>query len=290
MDKINQDCACVGHPFAGEQRSALFSVYDGHGKFGHEVSQEAMHTVYHMLEVAHKELVADPCGTLADAFEACNVHLRLMASEEVLEVNALESGACAVVAFLHQKELYVAGVGDCRAVLGSRSEDGTMVPLQLSTDHKVDVPAEQARLESKGSWVRPATDDDGEINPARLYEQEGKTHMGPGLCISRALGDLNAMRCGLIPLPEVFSHVITEDNKFLILATDGVWEFIDNEQAVEIVDDFYRQGLPAIDACRLLIARAAMQWRVEEGDYRDDITAMVVYLGEMQTLLDADDS
>jgi len=164
-----------------------------------------------------------------------------------------------------------------------------MVPLQLSTDHKVDLPSEQARLESKGSWVRPAADDDGEFMPARLYEQQGRAHLGPGLCISRSLGDLNALRCGLIPTPEVFTHVITEDDKFLILATDGVWEFIDNEQAAQIVDDFHRQGLPAIDACRLLIAKAAMQWRLEEGDYRDDITAMVIYLDEIVAVLEEPD-
>lgn len=275
VDKINQDCACMGYPFAGLERSALFCVYDGHGKFGHEASQEAMHTVYHMLEVAHKELMADPCGTLADAFEACNVHLRIMACEEVLEVNALESGACAVVAFLHHQELFVAGVGDCRVVLGATGEDGAMVPVQLSTDHKVDLPAEQMRLESKGAWVRPAADDsDGDFFPARLYEDKAKPHLGPGLCISRSLGDLNALRSGVIPTPEVFSHVITDDDKFLILATDGVWEFISNEEAVAIVRDFHQQSLPAIDACRLLIAKAAIQWRREEGDYRDDITAM----------------
>ena len=46
-------------------------------------------------------------GTMADAFEACNIHLRLMACEPVIEVNAMESGCCAVVAFLHLRELFV---------------------------------------------------------------------------------------------------------------------------------------------------------------------------------------
>ena len=55
-------------------------------------------------------------------------------------------------------------------------------------------------------------------------------------------------------------------------------EFIENEEAVRIVDVFYNKGLPAIDACRYLIARAAIAWRKFEGSYRDDITAVVVYL------------
>ena len=50
------------------------------------------------------------------------------------------------------------------------------------------------------------------------------------------------------------------------------------EEAVRIVQVFYNKGLPALDACRYLIARAAVCWRRFEGDYRDDITAVVVYL------------
>jgi len=278
--KINQDCACIGHPFADTPGTAFFSVYDGHGKYGHDVSQECMHTIFHMLEEAGDELLEDPAGTLADAFEACNVHLRLMACEPMIDVNALESGTCAVCAFMHLRELFVASVGDCRCVLGTRGEGEELQVIQLSTDHKVNLPGEQARIEAKGGYVRPGRvdPDDGEFVPARMYEVEGKPWLGPGLCVSRALGDLNALRSGLIPTPEVFTHVVRDEDRFIILASDGVWEFIDNEEAVRSVEVFYNKGLPALDACRYLIAKAAVSWRRFEGDYRDDITAIVVYL------------
>ena len=242
--------------------------------------RQCMHTIYHMLEESGDALLDDPAGTLADAFEACNVHLRLMVCEPEIEVNALESGTCAVVAFLHLRELFVASVGDCRCILGTRTEEGDLAVIQLSTDHKVDLPGEKARIEEKGGYVRPGRVDteNDEFIPARLYEVEGKPWLGPGLCVSRSLGDLNALRCGLIPTPEVFSHVLRDEDKFIILASDGVWEFIDNEEAVRIVEVFYRKGLPALDACRYLIAKAAVAWRRFEGDYRDDITAIVVYV------------
>ena len=139
------------------------------------------------------------------------------------------------------------------------------------------LPEEEARITAKGGYVRPGRidPDDGEFIPARLYEVEGKPWLGPGLCVSRSLGDLNALRCGLIPTPEVFSHVVRDEDKFIILASDGVWEFISNEEAVKIVKVFYDKGLPALDACRYLIAKAAVAWRRFEGDYRDDITAIV---------------
>ena len=224
--KINQDCACVGHPFAGLRGTACFAVYDGHGRCGHDVSQEAMHTIFHMLEEAGDELADDPGGTLADAFEACNVHLRLMACEPEIEVNALESGTCATVAFMYLRELFVASVGDCRCILGARDTEapGGVAVVPLSQDHKVNLPVEQARIESKGGYVRPErVDPDGEFVPARMYEVQGKPWIGPGLCISRALGDLNALRCGLIPTPEVYSHTVRDEHKFIILASDGVW-------------------------------------------------------------------
>ena len=65
-----------------------------------------------------------------------------------------------------------------------------------------------------------------------------------------------------------------------------MWEFVDNDEAVTIVDHFYSKGLPAIDACRYLIAKAALCWRKFEGDYRDDITAIVVYLPDVVAALE----
>ena len=44
--KINQDCACIGHPFGDLRGTALFCVYDGHGMYGHDVAQEVMHFVF----------------------------------------------------------------------------------------------------------------------------------------------------------------------------------------------------------------------------------------------------
>jgi serine/threonine protein phosphatase PrpC len=289
--KINQDCACMGHPFAGLKGTAIFSVYDGHGKYGHEVSQEAMHTIFHMLEESADELYDEPAGTLADAFEACNMHLRLMACEPEIEVNSLESGTCAAVAYLHHRELFVASVGDCRCVIGAIDEAGAFSSLQLSTDHKVDLPAEQERIESKGGWVRASRIDpeDGEFVPARMYEVEGKQWLGPGLCISRALGDLNALRVGLVPTPEISKHTLRPEDRFLILASDGVWEFMENDEVVQTVASCHEKGLPALDACRYLIAKAAVCWRKFEGNYRDDITAIVVYLDETLNILADED-
>lgn len=67
-----------------------------------------------------------------------------------------------------------------------------------------------------------------------------------------------------------------DNDRFLLFASDGVWEFITSQEAVTIINDNLSKG-PA-HACQVLIENAAARWRDVEGDYRDDITAVVIRL------------
>jgi len=105
---------------------------------------------------------------------------------------------------------------------------------------------------------------------------------GPGLTMARSLGDMDADACGVVPTPEVsFRPLALGRDRFVILATDGLWEFLPSATVVEVVGGFFDRGDPAIEAARFLIAMAAYAWKAEEGDYRDDITAVVVYLDQV---------
>lgn len=77
-------------------------------------------------------------------------------------------------------------------------------------------------------------------------------------------------------------HDVTPQDDFLIMATDGVWEFIPSEEAVAVVHahfaDASKRDTAAKDACKALIDLAVRRWRDIEGDYRDDITAIVMRL------------
>ena len=81
--------------------------------------------------------------------------------------------------------------------------------------------------------------------------------------------------------PTVGFRTLTARDRFVVLASDGVWEFLSNADVCEIVGGFLQRGAPAIDACRFLIAKAAFAWATEEGSYRDDITAIVIYLEKL---------
>ena len=114
--------------------------------------------------------------------------------------------------------------------------------------------------------------------PAKLYQKEGQPGLGPGLSVARAFGDLNATALGIIAHPCIATVELGPQDEFLVLATDGVWEFLENDVVIEIVKKHHDAGKPAYEACKYIIARAALAWKNNEGDYRDDITVMVAYL------------
>lgn len=216
---------------------------------------------------------------------------------------AMESGACAAVVLFRLRRLIIAHAGDCRVVLGMREasthdEGGeeeagpTFRPLDLTADHKLSG-EEAERVRRSGGWISEPIDETGSdfehcFEPSRVYVGEGKRHLGPGLTMSRSLGDLDADGIGVIPTPEVsFRTLVGGRDRFVVLASDGLWEFLPSATVVDVVGDFLQRGEPAIHAARFLIAMAAHAWQTEEGGYRDDITAVVVYLDEVSQQIEA---
>ena len=98
----------------------------------------------------------------------------------------------------------------------------------------------------------------------------------PGLAMSRSLGDKMAHSVGVSSLAEIQSDYIGMDDKFIVLGSDGVFEFLTNEQVAEIVMPFYEQNQPE-QAANEIVKAAYDRWRDEE-EIVDDITAVVVFL------------
>jgi serine/threonine protein phosphatase PrpC len=311
VDKANQDAACVAHPLQGDPEAALFVVLDGHGDAGSAVSEELLNQLYQHIN-AHSWGGADSTvdATLniqkADATLAHQMALAFKRSHDALatfqldpktkQPAARESGAAAVVVILRRSRLIVAHAGDCRAVLGRLEPSSKHVAVgeapgkvkfeltavELTHDHKLETPEEAARIRSCGGFIRPAMEEPY-YAPARVFKDLNKPSKGPGLTMSRSLGDMDADEVGIIPTPEVaFRSIHTEFDQFIVLASDGLWEFLTSEEVVEVVGGFLARGEPAINAARFLIVRAAQQWhREEEGVYRDDITCTVFYLKDL---------
>ena len=168
---------------------------------------------------------------------------------------------------------WVANAGDSRAVLGTRDGPRSMISVTaLTEDQKPDLPKEEERILKCGGYVSHASP---QFGPPRVWVRQGE---GPGLAMSRSIGDHICKPVGVIATPEVLKFDVdlsssAKDHR-LLLASDGVFEFIDNKQAMDIVFAHDK----ASDACVALIDEAARRWREAEGNYRDDITAIVCHL------------
>jgi len=170
----------------------------------------------------------------------------------------------------HDQFLVVAHVGDSRAVVAMKNHQQEDA-VDLTIDHKPNLPKEKERIERNGGRVVF----DGFYN----YRVFAKAGMYPGLNMSRALGDTLAHKtAGLTAEPDV-ERVLIDKAKMsaVLLCTDGVWEFIDSEEAVKIVASHGEHK--SMEAAENLAQESWDRWMNDSnGEISDDITALVFRL------------
>jgi serine/threonine protein phosphatase PrpC len=132
----------------------------------------------------------------------------------------MTSGTTCTVIFVNGLKLYIAHVGDSRAVIAN-NVNGVLKAMNLTRDHKPDLPDEEARIIEWGGFVQHPLE---EGLSGRVYLDEEHTMIG--LAMSRSIGDCAVKAVGVIAEPECNEFTITSSSKFIILASDGVWEFI----------------------------------------------------------------
>ena len=267
VDKINQDRGCVCYPLRNDRTDeALLLVLDGHGEHGDKVSEFVMREIVKSMETS-EVLRTDPPSALTEAFVKSHGSLLIKGSE----IQSMTSGTTCAAVYFKGDDFWTAHAGDSRVVVAT--DVGEMIPTarSLTSDHKPDEENERKRIEEWGGFVSPAPEPGVS---ARVWLDPNFTMIG--LAMSRSLGDYAVTAVGVIPQPDVTQYKVEEGDKFMILASDGVWEFIESQEAVEIVHLNMDKG--AEEACKVLIDTATERWQEEEGDYRDDITAIVVKL------------
>jgi len=272
--KINQDRGAVSYPYGPDGKFALFMVFDGHGANGDKCSHYAMNSIESDLE---EKLNKDPAQNKAKLLKEVFVSVDKKLKED-RTIDSDLSGTTAVVILYEflgdgKAKLWAANVGDSRAVLQSSGKKVT----DITVDQKPNTPAEQARINKAGGYVSPPEEEWG--GPARVWLDANMTL--PGLAMARSIGDHLVAKVGVIAEPEITEFDIdTSSDEMIVMASDGVWEFIESDQACEILNK-QAASKPTEDATAevtKLIETAAAKWRQEEGDYRDDITAICIKL------------
>lgn len=146
----------------------------------------------------------------------------------------------------------------------------------MNRDHKPELKDEAERIHKRGGRIDSFRDyyNNGEpIGPQRVWLPHEEI---PGLAMSRSMGDKVAHSVGVTAEPETWEFTLSLNDKYLVIASDGVWEFLSNEDVANIVFPFYEQNAPEA-AANALVKAAFKKWKQEE-EVIDDITVVIIFL------------
>ncbi|KAK4265814.1 hypothetical protein QN277_026816 [Acacia crassicarpa] len=281
----NQDRLAVWEGFGCQDDMIFCGIFDGHGPWGHFVAKRVRKLIPVSLLCNWQEALAATSLDLDFKLEEDrNLHWFDLWKQSYLKTcaavdqdlknhtrfDSFQSGATALTIIKQGKLLTIANLGDSRAVLATASEDddGTLIPLQLTTDLKPNLPEEAERIKQCRGKVFSMEDEPGVY---RVWLPNGKT---PGLAISRAFGDYCVKDFGLISVPQVTQRILTSRDQFIILASDGVWDVISNEEAVKIVSSVAQKE----KAAQRLVQCAAYEWKRKRRNIAmDDMSAICLF-------------
>jgi cGMP-dependent protein kinase len=279
-DKANQDAFRVEEDMEGPKKH-WFAVYDGHGPVGEKCSRFACE---HVAMEFCKQLRSG--ATKEQAMSRAHTSTNTALAQSAIDDQ--QSGTTAVTAYFDGLDLLVSNVGDSRVMLGSVDAQGKLIHKALSTDQTPYRRDERERVKSCGARVMTADQIDGvepihedwdcalgdEIDdggdPPRIWAQDQEY---PGTAFTRSIGDSLAESLGVMAEPELDHHQIKANDKVLIVASDGIFEFITTRGCLDMAL-LYNNPL---EACLALVGESYKLW-IEREDRTDDITIIVGFI------------
>ncbi|XP_057858553.2 probable protein phosphatase 2C 57 [Cryptomeria japonica] len=232
----------------GDGPWALYGVFDGHG--GKHAAQFVCDKLPNLI-VKDMHFPSEVEKAVRRAF----LHIDTAFAEACSLNTCLSSGTTALVAMIFGRYLLVANAGDCRAVLSRQGK-----AIEMSRDHNTDCSRERKRIEASGGYI-----DDGYLNGH--------------LTVTRALGDwhMEGMKTNSVgargPLsaePELKRITLTEEDEFLIIGCDGLWEVFRSQNAVDFARRKLQEHNDPLVCCKELIDEALKRKTA------DNLTVVVV--------------
>ncbi|RLM69456.1 hypothetical protein C2845_PM17G05280 [Panicum miliaceum] len=246
----------------GDSQLAFYGVFDGHGGRAAVdfVSERLGKNVVATVLAAGEESRDEASSSATEEDDAVSAAIRaayLATDSELLaQHQGASGGACAATALVKGGDLYVAHLGDCRVVL---SRDGGAASA-LTADHTCAAEGERARIERGGGFVSRSG--------SGVWRVQGS------LAVSRSFGDAGLKRWVLAE-PAVARVPLRAGCEFLVVASDGLWDKVSNQEAVDVVSRSRNAAAAASSVARSCAELVDMARR--RGS-RDDVTVMVVDL------------
>ena len=281
--KINQDSYIVQTCINGLKDFNIFGVLDGHGIEGHLVSQFVANYIQEEFrthpsiekikktEKLYQRLIARDFAIIKDIFINADHALK----DE--DIDSDNSGTTCVLVIQVGHHIICANTGDSRAVLiFDENNDNNLNNIKvypLSYDSKPENFEERKRILKMGGVVERIINKYGNgIGPYRVWV---KNKDYPGLAMSRSIGDFNGKNIGIIPDPEIIECSLTIYSKYIVICSDGVWEFLSNEDIMNFGKKYYLEHNPR-GFCKELIDYSTSLWKKEDVVI-DDITVVAVF-------------
>ncbi|XP_034406516.1 protein phosphatase 1D-like isoform X2 [Cyclopterus lumpus] len=271
---------------------AFFAVFDGHG--GREAAHFARDNLWGLLKKQrgfwskdHSEV----CAALRKGFIACHHAMWKELPEWPKTITGLPStsGTTASVVVIRGVHMYVAHVGDSGVVVGVQENDSdiTLQALEITQDHKPELPKEKERIERLGGsvmkksgvnrvvWKRPRLTHNGPVRRSTVIDQI------PFLAVARSLGDLwsyDFFSGEFVVSPEPDTTVMTLDpsrHRYVIIGSDGLWNMMPPKNAVNMCSSHDKMvGPKGMSCARRLGCTALLFWK--ERMLRADNTTVIV--------------
>ncbi|KAH8080368.1 hypothetical protein JL720_9061 [Aureococcus anophagefferens] len=272
LDKPCQDAFCVKEATGAH----WFMIFDGHGSAGHHCADFAKEALE---SVAAEVLERDPDITVEELLVQTNEAGAGVTNALMHEaVDTSESGTTAVSLLVLGSTLYCSNVGDSRCILGRRdAHTGRVAPAPLSVDQTCYRVDERQRVQRMGGRVLSIGQIEGRVPLDKVWkcdlgaelDEEGDPPriwladaFRPGCSFSRSLGD------------KVTSHDLGDADHFAVVASDGVWELLTDQN---VLDMCAAAGDPS-RAAHAIAAAAYKEWYEQEGRV-DDISLVVLFFG-----------
>lgn len=233
----NQDSILV----LSESNQHILGVFDGHGQEGHLISSFIQQNLTNLFsEILQLSKIKDPISFFSNLFTEYIKNLSINLKNSPL--NSVYSGSTFLSVFIHNDICICTNLGDSKAVL--ITFDRIWHSRQLNQLHKPSEKSEKHRILQSGGIIGQALNEQG--NPAGPLRVMTKSTKGPGLTLTRALGDSLFKDFGVCDMPELTSFKLRSHDKCIIIASDGLWDYIDESLALDIVKKNWSSSDPGL--------------------------------------------
>ena len=295
QQKINQDTYLVMPNVNNTHNAKIFGIFDGHGINGDKLSQEIRD---YFIEFFSDKKKYEKEEINLNVYDSKDENLgkvyKYMSKENFKELSqifgdintkfhekyknndfCLKSGSTSNILMLFNdnksqilNKIISINLGDSKTILINEEND----IIELNKRHTPNDIEEKERIEKNGGEISRV--DWADYGPLRIFY---KNKRYPGLSMTRAFGDFNAEDLGFNTFPDIKEYDINEQKpKIIISATDGIWQFLSNEQVKNLILPYYEED-NITGGIQKLVTSARRMWETMNPKFIDDITIILLF-------------